>query len=183
MVLKEKDFLEEITTFGDELLKDGFISYCEKSLLSGKQYKLDDPLSMNQNHEGIYLFQIKHSSSSNADFMKEFTDVWKKREPSIVGNYPKSNIRDSHAYKNSDWLPLYLGISKKLHDRISLHISNEKDRLNLTTWALKLKRSPSLKDYKFQYSFIEFKGLGEKYFLCEILELQLRARIKPIIGA
>lgn len=97
--------------------------------------------------KGIYLFEVNldHLYSKSVyrkTKVKEFAKDWKKKKndsffsPSII----KSKQKKYEEF-NDEWLPLYIGKSKKLNSRIIEHIDLSPKK---NTYAMKLKHRPNL---------------------------------------
>lgn len=176
MTLPVSELIKEINVFKDVLLNGG----TEFSLGN----EIDQILQGLQNLKGLYLFQIKLPSGfQRVEFFKNFWD--KTREAEGANNYPRVNgqrIQQGFSNNVDEWIPLYLGKSKELPARIKQHITLEKTS---ATYALKLKSQEGLfTDWHFKFSTISFNALDERfYFLCEILEEELRKVVCPIVGA
>lgn len=141
------------------------------------------------NHAGIYLFEIEYgkteSPASVNNFLDQLSIIWSAREKqnNIGKSYPK-RVKDALDPKiRNGWIAFYLGSHLNLHQRIiNEHISKKGAEGYSNTRALKLNRSDELKKYKFRYSYLEFPFVGKEYYICQIAELILRKRIRPIIG-
>jgi len=77
-----------------------------------------------------------------------------------------------------DWIPLYIGKSKRIEGRVHEHIFKE---LHKTTFALKLNARDNLKDETFRLSTIKYNAIHYNIIM-PIIESQQRNKINPLIG-
>jgi len=79
------------------------------------------------------------------DIHKEFTPCIKKK---------RISVHSSLTTNLNEWIPLYIGKSKKINRRVEKHIFKE---LNKTTYALKLKARGNLNDETFKLKTIKLE--------------------------
>lgn len=130
--------------------------------------------------KGIYLIEIKNNSnySDFKSWVENFKDEWedKKYKYEFVPNL--KNIRINRHKDLKDWVPIYIGKSKKISGRIHQHIFKE---MGKRTFALKLNAREHAQKETFRLSVI--KVSTENYdWIVPVLEKTLRDKINPIIG-
>ena len=131
-------------------------------------------------YPGLYLLEIKNNGaySSFFEWIDNFKAEWENTEyiRRFTPNLKKVRIK---AHENlSDWIPIYIGKSKNIKNRIHEHIYLE---LEKTTFALKLMARRNLKNETFRLNTIKIEV--ENYdAIVPRIEGQLRTRINPIIG-
>jgi len=129
---------------------------------------------------GIYLIEIKNSGE-HTDFdtwFKEFEKLWadKKYQGWYTPSIKKKRII---AHKTvSEWIPIYIGKSKKISTRINSHLNK---KLIQKTFALKLLERTNLYPETFRLSKIDLL-LSNYDTIAPIYELEKRNLINPIIG-
>lgn len=132
------------------------------------------------NCQGLYLIEIKNDRrhQSFKDWADDFCMRW------MDGYFAKSGVstpKKMRILKHSDlrdWIPLYIGKSKKIRDRVYEHINL---KLEQPTTGLKLKVKKNMENEIFRLSFINIPT--ENYDLVmPIFEKNMRDRINPIIG-
>lgn len=140
----------------------------------------DDKTVAQQNYRGIYRIDV-HSAGPHVDFetwMTAFKLEWEHSDfkKKFTPNTKKKRIRCHSSLE--EWIPLYIGKSKKVAARVWEHINLD---LEKTTFALKLKARPTMAARRFRLSTINLKV--ENYdVLAPVLEKALRNRFNPIIG-
>lgn len=132
------------------------------------------------NYPGIYLIEIKNNGNSDSfeTWVESFKLEWedKKYLESFTPNLKKKRIIQHSELK--EWIPLYIGKSKRIEGRIHQHIFKELDK---TTFALKLNARQNLENQKFRLKTIKCEV--ENYnMIVPAIEAQLRNRINPLIG-
>ncbi|WP_334125462.1 hypothetical protein [Empedobacter brevis] len=139
----------------------------------------DDP-----NKKGIYFFEINlenlypkvvKKKTKVADFIKDWAK--KKNDSFFSSSVVKKR---SNLYKDFDeeWLPLYIGKSKKINSRIIEHIDLSP---NKNTYAMKLRHRSSLIGATYRVSVIELDVINYD-FIAPHIERTLREKYKPIVG-
>ena len=132
------------------------------------------------NSSGIYLVEIKNDlkHSNFQDWVTSFREVWE--DPRYKGNFV-SNLRKIRISRHSnlkEWIPLYIGKSKKIGGRVNEHLHKE---MGTRTFAMKLKARDNINDEVFRLSIIKFP-LENYDWVAPVFERTLRDRINPIIG-
>lgn len=161
-----------------ESSKLSFMDICEFKILQSKEKIPFD----NLNYKGIYMIEIKNCETFDSfeDWILNFRQIWlgenncfeKKSTPSIK----KKRIK--YHYTLESWIPLYIGKSKNIKNRIYEHIFKE---LEKSTFALKLAARENLKNEIFRLKTIRVEV--ENYdLILPILENELRNKFNPIIG-
>lgn len=130
--------------------------------------------------QGIYLFEIKNNGShfSFDEWANSFKSRWEDEKylRRFTPNLQKMRIGE-HKDLNG-WIPLYIGKSKNIGNRIREHIYKE---LEKTTFALKLNARENLQNETFRLKTIKIEV--ENYdAIVPRIEWQLRNKINPIIG-
>src|SRR5690606_28362456 len=97
-----------------------------------------------------------------------------KWTPNIVNKRTKKHIG-----KNTEWIPLYIGKSKNIADRIDKHINST---IGKPPSALKLKGRDNLNDQKFRIKYIDFNYIHNYEAIVAEIEKKLRDEINPISG-
>lgn len=129
---------------------------------------------------GIYFIEIKNDlrfsdfTSWVTNFRKEWED--EKYKVHFVSNLRKMRI-DKHKELN-EWIPIYIGKSKKISERVYQHIYKE---LGKPTFALKLNARENIRKENFRLSVIKIGGDNYDWIM-PVFEKNLRNRINPIIG-
>tara|TARA_R110002051_G_scaffold321505_1_gene409360 strand:- start:308 stop:553 length:246 start_codon:yes stop_codon:yes gene_type:complete len=78
----------------------------------------------------------------------------------------------------TEWIPIYIGKSKRIEGRIHEHIFKE---LHKTTFALKLNARENMENEKFRLKTIKCE-IENYNMIVPAIEAQLRNRINPLIG-
>ena len=131
-------------------------------------------------YSGIYLIEIKNNKKhhSFSSWLEEFRKKWedekyhKKWTPSL-----KKKRAEKHV-ELKEWIPIYIGKSKKIEGRIHEHIFKE---IHKTTFALKLNARLNLKNETFRLQTIKC-DVKNYDMLVPFIESNLRDKINPIIG-
>ena len=131
-------------------------------------------------YSGIYFIEIKNDLkfSDFTSWVTNFREEWEdsKYKTHFVSNLRKKRI-NTHKELN-EWIPIYIGKSKKISGRIHEHIYKE---LGKPTFALKINARENIKKEKFRLSVI--KVSTENYdWVLPLFEKTLRNKINPIIG-
>jgi hypothetical protein len=129
---------------------------------------------------GIYLIEIKNNGdySNFKDWIAHFKSLWESNE--FYGKYtPSLKLKRIKEHKGlGNWIPIYIGKSKKISGRFHSHIYKGLDK---KTFALKLKPRHNLKNETFRLSKIELDTVNYDT-VAPIFELEKRNAINPIIG-
>ncbi len=138
------------------------------------------PLVEECNFKGIYFFEIKNN------FMFDDIELWKedfikKWELSdykhrFVPNTRK--IRLNMLSENREWIPLYLGKSRKVSQRIKEHVNKE---LEKNTFAMKLKVREHFYTETFRISVLRVDVIHYDWIV-PLIEKELRNIYNPIVG-
>jgi len=136
-----------------------------------------------QNYQGVYLIEL-HTSDTHQDldsWFEAFHAHWD--HPRFKDKFTPSTKKKRIAAHKSllEWMPLYIGKSKKIGARIWEHINLD---LDAKTFALKLRQRPELELGKLRLSTINFAKLGiENYdLIAPALEQAMRDRLNPLVG-
>lgn len=129
---------------------------------------------------GIYFIEIKCNPASDTynKWIKRFEKKWnakayqKKNTPTLQ----KNKIQAHKELK--EWMPLYLGKSRKIANRINQHFHL---KLNQSTSALKLAARENLKEELFRLSVFKLEITNYDAIMPRI-EKQLRDQFLPLIG-
>ena len=134
----------------------------------------------NINCKGIYFIEIKNNylfedfKTWAENFRKEWEDEMYKKK--FVPNLKK--IRINKLSELNEWIPLYIGKSKKIKSRVYEHIHKE---LGKPTFALKLNSRQHIKKETFRLSILKVDT--ENYdWVMPVFEKTLRDKLNPIIG-
>lgn len=132
------------------------------------------------NCQGLYLIEIKNDFKYDifTDWANDFCKRWgdERYVKRWVSN-PKKMRLSKHQGLN-EWIPLYIGKSRKIKDRIHEHIHL---KLEQPTTGLKLKVRDNMQNEIFRVSFINIPTENYEWVMSN-LERILRDRINPIIG-
>lgn len=129
---------------------------------------------------GVYLIEVKNNTSFTdfpswvEHFKMEWEDSLYKRK--FVPNIKLKRVR-THT-ELGEWIPLYIGKSKKIRGRLHQHIYSD---LNKTTFALKLYAREHAKKELFRLSIIPIP-FDNYNWIVPVIESTLRDKINPIIG-
>lgn len=111
--------------------------------------------------------------------IKEFEKMWNHRSHK---QFFSSSVKKKRicVYKGGkmEWLPFYIGKSKKIKSRVLEHIKKDKSS---QTYALKLHSRENLYGFEFRISYLELP-IQSYNFLMEYIESILRDKYNPIIG-
>ena len=162
----------ELTEYAQSLK---FEELCEFSMT-----KLDHIPWGNISFQGLYLIEIKNDFTHEVfkDWADDFCFRW--TDPEYVKRWvskPKK-MRLAKHQELKDWIPLYIGKSKKIKDRILEHIYLKLDQ---PTTGLKLKVRENMQNETFRISYINIPTQNYDWVMPK-LEKILRDRLNPIIG-
>jgi len=153
-----------------------FVPVCEFNLENSNERMQLEKLDSS----GLYLIEIKNDlkHSNFLDWVANFKETWEnaRYKGGSVSNLIKKRI-SRHSELN-EWIPLYIGKSKKIGVRISEHLYKP---LEKGTFAMKLKARGDLINEVFRLSVINFP-LENYDWVAPVFEKTLRDRINPIIG-
>lgn len=135
------------------------------------------------NYSGVYLIEVLNEEKNIpfANWIDEFSNKWMQ----FSGNFTPSIIKKRKSYHidkrtTLEWIPLYLGISQKISDRVKGHIDL---KMGQKTFALKLAERTNLKGKKFRLSTIRIDVNLDVYeLMLPRIEKKLREVINPIVG-
>lgn len=129
---------------------------------------------------GLYLVEIKNNTNHNTfkEWITAFQILWEdsKYKYKFVPNIKKMRIR-THS-ELTDYIPMYIGKSKKIKGRVYDHIFKD---INKNTFALKLKARENIKNETFRLSFLKI-DTNNYDWIVPVIERTLRNKINPIIG-
>lgn len=143
----------------------------------------NEPLIDQQTYEGVYLIEMRTSGPHRdlASWFAAFQAEWE--HPSFKDKFTPNTKKKRIAAHTSlaEWMPLYVGKSKKVSARIWEHLNLE---LQAKTFALKLRQRPSLKLRDFRLSTINLTALGIKNYdlVAPALEQAMRNKFNPLVG-
>jgi hypothetical protein len=159
---------QDITKIADTLI---FQEVCELS---------DELTVAQQNYAGIYKIDI-HVSENHPTFeswASWFKDEWMQPayKQKFVPN-PKKKRLAAHT-DLSEWVPLYLGKSKKIAQRVWEHMNLKLDQ---PTTAMKLKHRSNMAGQRFRLSTIRV-DVKNYNIIMPYLENIFREKYNPILG-
>ncbi|NEU09779.1 hypothetical protein GZH53_15740 [Flavihumibacter sp. R14] len=129
------------------------------------------------NLPGVYLFEIKVVVSTNIiAWMTDFTNLWRDVTFSWVPGI--KNVRVKSHKELKDWMPIYIGKSKRVASRVNDHLLKSSAA---TTFAMKLKERTNLYGNTFRISWIPM-DVRNYNMIVPAIESALRNRYNPIIG-
>jgi hypothetical protein len=161
----------------EKLIKQyDFVPQFEFILNKHIDYSLLDSLDF----PGIYKIEIK-TPYKNSDFnqwLNKFREEWEKAEykDKFVPNIKKKRL---NAHSNlTEWIPIYIGKSRKIKNRIKEHIDL---KLSRPTTALKLLERINLYGNNFRISTISISVKNYDLIVSEF-ENYFREKVNPILG-
>ena len=130
------------------------------------------------NSNGRYIFEINyHDRSLNVEeWMTQFSNDWKNFSITWVPGIKKIRVSKHESLDN--WIPIYIGKSKKVGTRINEHVIK---KIDATTFAMKLKSRTNLYGRKFRVRWIPL-NVTNYNMIAPALESKLRDIYNPIIG-
>lgn len=140
----------------------------------------DKEMIAKQTYQGIYRIDI-FTSRDNDDFaswVAKFRAEWDLPEYSKKFTCTTKDKRISRHGVLEDWMPLYIGKSKKVGVRVSDHLNLP---LEARTFALKIQSRPNMRYRRFRLSTIPL-NVQNYDLIAPILERELRERLNPIVG-
>jgi hypothetical protein len=133
-----------------------------------------------QTYKGIYKIDI-FTSGDNDDFQSwvaKFRAEWDLPEYKKKFTCTTKDKRVSRHGFLEEWMPLYIGKSKKVGARVIEHLSLP---LDARTFALKIRSRPNMNDRRFRLSTIPLQ-VQNYDLIAPSLERELRDRLNPIVG-
>lgn len=127
---------------------------------------------------GIYRFDffIEDDSGEVSDWMKNFCEEWINTDVTWVPGTRKKRISQHKELR--EWIPLYIGKSKDVRQRVLQHLYQ---KIDATTFGMKLMGRKNLYGKKFRVSWIPLE-ITHYDFIAPALEQRLRNRFHPIVG-
>lgn len=132
------------------------------------------------NYPGLYRIDVSTAGGPTelSAWVNALREEWEHEDfkKSFTPNLKKKRIAQHRTLP--DWMPLYLGKSKKVGARVLEHINLE---MNKTTFALKLKARPAMASRSFRLHTFELP-VKNYDLIAPTLETALRNRFHPLIG-
>ena len=140
---------------------------------------------------GLYYFEVKFKDNfeqftNNKSLIDKIAVDWKNgcsgKCPQI--NKERMHTRDIKSYKNSNWIPFYLGKSKELDNRLEEHLTGAEKEEGTYKLNLQHNKNELFKNAKYRAKIIEVKELKEDkyYWVLTRIESELREKLNPICG-
>ncbi len=140
----------------------------------------DEETIAQQSYPGIYRIDVLTTGDTEdaASWIEAFRAEWEHDDyrKSFTPNLKKKRIAQHTSLP--EWIPLYLGKSKKVGSRVLEHINID---LKKTTFALKLKARPSMAKRNFRLHALNLP-VQNYDLVMPALEAALRNRFHPLIG-
>lgn len=166
------------SSFSSLVAELNFEKICEVSLPC-------DPKVLDQyaqlDAKGVYFFEIKTEGSKfddfdawSADFIRKWTDA--RFEKRFVSNPKKKRLKAHSTLK--PWVPLYIGKSKKIKQRLLEHIGLD---LDSETFAMKLNLRDEFEGARLRISIAQL-DVKNYDIIAPRLEKAMRERFNPIVG-
>ncbi len=134
-----------------------------------------------QTYKGVYLIEV-HTASSHTDFDQwalEFRAEWDLPEYHRKFTCTTKDKRiQRHGGTLKEWIPLYIGKSKNVADRVKQHLILD---MEARTFALKIRARPNMAARQFRLSTLKL-DVNNYDLIAPVLEKTLRDRENPIIG-
>lgn len=142
------------------------------------------------NVSGLYLFEIKKDINTFKEwfdtFENKFHNLNEKKDFFRYKFTPRVNKlkKDLEIYENQDWIPLYVGKSQNLKQRMHEHLFS---KLGKSPFGLKLYsrfEHDVFLDNFFRLKIIRLDRIDKKNyaFIAPNLEIKLKRKIRPIVG-
>ncbi|QSS96646.1 hypothetical protein [Psychroflexus sp. ALD_RP9] len=164
-----------------KITKENFELLCEFDL--NELDELKEKSEKLKKIKGIYLFEIYNMNSIIFDeWIKDFTLKFRGIENKYLQKWTPNivNLRtEKHLGKKAEWIPLYIGKSKNIANRIDKHINST---LGKPPSALKLMERGNLNNHKFRIKYIDFNYIKNYEAIVGEIEKKLRNEINPIAG-
>lgn len=180
----DKIITSQLKLIDDKLSKIEFEEICEFKL---NDIKKDFYLFNKLDYKGLYLFEIKRDTNQNPiDWLDSFTQKFRGREKEFLHKFTPNVVKKrkkEHTKSTNEWIPIYLGKSKNIKNRVREHIFLE---LAKYTFALKLKERKIdgisiFGDELFRLKTIKVDVVNYDVIVTH-LEKQLRKKLNPIVG-
>lgn len=141
----------------------------------------DNTLIDAQDYPGIYKIDIKTTGFANfQEWFDSFELAWK--DPAYVRKFtpnPKEKRVSKHRSDHlAEWIPLYLGKSKRISKRVGEHVNLTMEK---PTTALKLNARANMNLNNFRFSTIKIEVANYDLIMPQ-LESFLRDKHNPILG-
>lgn len=142
---------------------------------------LDDSQAISKlDYPGLYLIEIHTGGGPNEvnHWISELQLEWEHEDykKKHTSNFKKVRIK-AHT-ELPEWMPLYIGKSKKVSKRVWEHIHLE---LEKPTYAMKIAARPTMAKRKFRLSV--YRLPKEHYdIIAPKLESAMRQKLNPLIG-
>lgn len=140
----------------------------------------DDAAVAQQTYKGIYRIDIC-TAGDHADFepwVAEFRAEWDLPEYKKMFTCTTKDKRIKRHGFLADWMPLYIGKSKKVGGRVREHLDLP---LEARTFALKIRSRPNMRHRRFRLYTIPL-NVANYDLIAPSLERELRDRLNPIVG-
>jgi len=179
----DKIISEQFDLVKAKITKENLITLCEFDLNDLESVK--EKTQVLRKVKGIYLFEIyKQESLLFDEWIEQFTIKFRgfenkylqKWTPNIVGKSTKLHLNKN---SSAEWIPLYIGKSQNIADRIDKHLTS---KLGFPPSALKLNDRKNLNDEHFRIQYIDFSYLRNYEAIVGLIEKKLREEINPIAG-
>lgn len=132
------------------------------------------------NYSGLYRIDVSTAGGPTevSAWVDALREEWEHEDfkKSFTPNLKKKRIAQHRTLP--EWMPLYLGKSKKVGMRVLEHINLE---MKKTTFALKLKARPGMASRNFRLHALELP-VKNYDLIVPALETALRNRFNPLIG-
>lgn len=151
--------------------------------------------SFYKDHIDSYIKTKPYTSITNSDKRNYFYTIlnilWMSNTERMNSKYPKLikkrfeyhfKLRPyKNNFENNDWIPLYLGISQNIQERILEHINCDTD-----TFSMKLSHlsKTAFKEIPMRISISEIPNitLNRRYMIVKEIESILREELHPLVG-
>lgn len=188
--LKEADkvFDNEIDFLKGTITSDKFEKLIDFTMIENEAdidlELLNSRIEEKKGQKGIYLFEVfKSTDSSFEKWLEEFRIKFMGEDACFRHQWTPNLTKKRYAkydQENTDrmWVPLYIGKSKKMRERINQHIYYS---LGKPPFGLKLKDKNTLIGEKFRIKIIPLPIKNYDFF-APFIEKYLRDLTKPIAG-
>lgn len=140
----------------------------------------DEDTIAKQTYMGIYLIEI-HTPGRNEDFeswVATFRTEWDLPEYKKKFTCTTKDKRIGRHGVLEEWMPLYIGKSKKVGSRVGEHLSLP---LEARTFALKIRSRPNMSPRRFRLHTIPL-NIQNYDLIAPSIERELRDRLNPLVG-
>ena len=165
------------------IITNNYLEKYSETLMFGKSSYYNKFLTLKKiNVPGIYKIEIRLSSftKDKSNWKKDFVEYWDmhkgqgRRTPSSKVGRLKHHNNEA----NVEWIPLYIGRSLKVKERLELHRDTP---FKKAYQALKLEERGVFISKNFKVSFLELPS--ENYeIISHYVEDYFREKINPIVG-